>query len=102
MSYTSFGTLVRKAREHNQLSTRRLALMIGVSQTYIVEIESGKRKARKDVKDKLVNMFTLVYTDTDYTQIPHSLIEWLTSQPKLIEMLTKMYHESVSEHVQDM
>ena len=46
---TDYRTLIREKRVEKKISQGKLAKMIGVSQPFIAEIESGRKKPSLDV-----------------------------------------------------
>jgi transcriptional regulator with XRE-family HTH domain len=44
MSFKRIGTVIRKLREQRQVSQRDLAEKVGVTQAYVAQLESGRKK----------------------------------------------------------
>ncbi|HIW76019.1 MAG TPA: helix-turn-helix domain-containing protein [Candidatus Gordonibacter avicola] len=48
-----FGTRVRALREQTGLSTKKFALMVGLSKPYIIQIEHGNRNISLDTIERI-------------------------------------------------
>lgn len=54
-----FGKRLRRAREANEVSQSELAKIVGVSQAYISQIESGKRLPNRGIFDGICDAVDL-------------------------------------------
>lgn len=50
----NFGDRIKKYRKRNKLSQKRFSEMVGISRSYLSEIESGKKQPSSEVEEKIL------------------------------------------------
>lgn len=63
---TPFGELSRKIRIERGMMMSELAKSIGVSPSYLCDMEIGKKRLDKDVADKIINILARDITEREY------------------------------------
>lgn len=53
----SFGEILRRTREENQMPLRKLAALLDIDQSTLSKIERNERKANSELIDKLSTIF---------------------------------------------
>ncbi|MFB9843557.1 helix-turn-helix domain-containing protein [Mucilaginibacter ginsenosidivorans] len=59
----TFGEILRKLREDNQMPLRKLAALLDIDQSTLSKIERNERKANDDLIDKLTSIFNVSKKD---------------------------------------
>ncbi len=101
-----FGKRVKEIRRHLSIAQKEFALQLGISGSYLSEIESGKIKPGFDFFSKCVNTFKIsplylligdspIFFDADPKQIPSTFRE---NSGKIQEMFWYMEHSDMVRH----
>jgi transcriptional regulator with XRE-family HTH domain len=60
----SFGSLIAEARRHKKLTLRKLSQLVGLSPSFLSELEQGRRQPPKKA-EKIVNLSVTLGIDHD-------------------------------------
>lgn len=98
-----FGRLVRAKRTARQLSLRRFAEMIGISPTYLSQVEHGN--CDPPTADRVRRMAEILDEDADELtalagRVPHDLPAMLQKHPARLAALIREASDLSSEQLQ--
>ena len=100
----TFGSYIRSLRIRNNIGQRELANLIGISPSYLNDIEKNKRTApRVDIIDKLSNILkadlNLLYDlagNSKKTLAP-DIIDFIENNPKVVSLLRTVKNSKFSD-----
>lgn len=99
-----FGTYIKKKRKDMKLTLRALGEKLGMTQTYINDVENGRRKAFQPDRLKLLaEIFEITDTKELFHfydlaakskgTIPWDVEEFLIANPSLVEFIRKVKYK---------
>lgn len=85
-------TLKQVRKDRTSLSQGEAAKAIGISQTYLSQVEAGQKVPSKEVMDKMCEAY----------KTPLAIVVWMATEPKDVSPGKKAMFKLLKSHVDDL